>query len=411
LRATIAWSYELLAPEEQETFGNLAVFAGGCTLEAAEDVCGVDVEVIASLVDKSLVRHSGDRYWMLQTIREYAGELLEESGEADALRGRHAEHYLALADLVERERFEKSVRRLEPENDNLRAALDDLQARAPAQFLQLAGALGTFWFATLRFAEGAQRLESALALARDEGPHTARALTSLGNIEKERGQFAVGVSRIEESVELWHPIGDARRLLEARNVLGRAVYQTEEWPRGLAVYEQNLELARSLGDDALLEQSLHGYCLLLLATGDFARAEPIAEELGNEHYLADCAQDRGDYVSAAKYRLSVLADAVASGRQTQQVTEVFGLAMIAAGFGRDEDAVRLEGAVEARWDELGIAARPRVVAMWRERDLGAARARLGEDRASALYEEGRVMAWDRAIELARALSSSGFKGT
>ena len=106
LRATIAWSYELLTPEEQATFAKLAVFAGGCTLEAAEEICGADVDAIASLVDKSLIRHSGDRYWMLQTIREYARELLEESGEADAVRGRHAEHYLALAELAYTERFD-----------------------------------------------------------------------------------------------------------------------------------------------------------------------------------------------------------------------------------------------------------------------------------------------------------------
>jgi predicted ATPase len=406
LRATIAWSCELLTSEEQETFGNLAVFAGGCTLEAAEDVCGADVDVIASLVDKSLVRHAGDRYWMLQTIREYAGELFEESGEADEVRRRHAEHYLALAELTYAERFENNVRRLEPENDNLRAALDDLQDRAPAQFLQLAGALGMFWRATVRLAEGAQRLEHALAGVRDEGPDTARALTSLGDIDKERGQFAVGVRRLEEAVELWRGIGDETRLLEARNLLGRALYQTDDKPRALAVFEQNLELARSLGDDALLEQSLAGYCLLLLATGQFARAEPIAEELGNEHYLADCAQDRRDYDMAAHYRLSVLESAVAQGRDTQQVTEVFGLAMIAGASGRDEDALRLEGAVEARWDELEIAARPHVVATWRERDLGAARARLGEARASALYEEGRTMGWEQALDLAIGMGPS-----
>jgi predicted ATPase len=406
LRATIAWSYELLTLEEQETFAKLAVFAGGCTLEAAEDICGADIDAIASLVDKSLVRHSGDRYWMLQTIREYAGELLEESGEADSVRRRHAEHYLALAELAYAERFETSLRRLEPENDNLRAALDDLEDRDPAQYLQLAGALGNFWFETVRLAEGAQRLEDALASARDAGPNTARALTSLGDLDRERGQFTVGVSRLEEAVELWRGIGDETRLLEARNGLGRALYQAGERPRALEVYEQNLELARSLGDDVVIDESLHGFCLLLLATGEFARAEPIAEELRDEHFLADCAQARGDHDLAAEYRLSVLENAVTNAFEGQQVTEVFGLAMIAGACGRDEDALRLEGAVEARWDELGIAARPHVVATWRERDLGAARARLGEARASALYEEGRAMGWDQALELAMGLRST-----
>jgi predicted ATPase len=400
LRATIAWSYELLMPEEQATFAKLAVFAGGCTLEAAEEICGADVDAIASLVDKSLIRHSGDRYWMLQTIREYARECLEKSGEADAVRGRHAEHYLALAELAYTERFEQSLRRLEPENDNLRAALDDLQDRAPSQYLQLAGALGEFWYATLQFAEGAQRLEGALASARDEGPHTARALACLGDLDVERGQFSVGVSRQEESIQLWHGVGDEARLLEVRNWLGAALLQAGEKARALELYEQNLELARSLGDDTLVTQSLHGFCRLLLATGQFERAEPLAEELENDHYLADCAQHRRDYAVAEQYRLRVIEWALTTGDEGQQVTEVFGLAMIAGGLGRDEDAVRLEGAVEARWEELGIASRPRVVETWRERDLGSARARLGEARAAALYEEGRAMKWDQALELA-----------
>jgi predicted ATPase len=400
LRATIAWSYELLMPEEQATFAKLAVFAGGCTLEAAEEICGADVDAIASLVDKSLIRHSGDRYWMLQTIREYARECLEKSGEADAVRGRHAEHYLALAELAYTERFEQSLRRLEPENDNLRAALDDLQDRAPSQYLQLAGALGEFWYATLQFAEGAQRLEGALASARDEGPHTARALACLGDLDVERGQFSVGVSRLEESIQLWHGVGDEARLLEVRNWLGAALLQAGEKARALELYEQNLELARSLGDDTLVTQSLHGFCRLLLATGQFERAEPLAEELENDHYLADCAQHRRDYAVAEQYRLRVIEWALTTGDEGQQVTEVFGLAMIAGGLGRDEDAVRLEGAVEARWEELGIASRPRVVETWRERDLGSARARLGEARAAALYEEGRAMKWDQALELA-----------
>ena len=400
LRATIGWSYELLTTEEQATFAKLAVFAGGCTLEAAERICGADVDAIASLVDKSLIRHSGDRYWMLQTIREYAGELLEGSGEADAVRDRHADHYLALAELANIPPFEKSPRRLEPENDNLRAALDHLRERAPAQYLQLAGALGEFWYATQQFGEGAQRLEDALASARDEGQNTARALASLGELDMMRGQFSVGVSRLEESIQLWRGIGDETRLLEVLNELGAALLQAGEKERALELFERNLELARSLGHDELLTQSLDGVCWLLLANGQFERAEPLAEELGNEHYLADCAQDRRDYAGAARYRLSVLESAITSRVEAQQPIEVFGLAMIAGGLGRDEDAVRLEGAVEARWEELGIATRPRVLEMWRERDLGAARGRLGDVRAAALYEEGRSMGWDEAIKLA-----------
>src|SRR5205823_4652290 len=123
LRATIEWSYELLQEEEKRLFARLAIFAGGCTLEAAEEVALADLDTLQSLVNKSLVRHTGERFWMLETIREYALEQLEDSGQADSSGRRHAEWFLALAE--EAEPFltgaEQAVwlERLEDEHDNL----------------------------------------------------------------------------------------------------------------------------------------------------------------------------------------------------------------------------------------------------------------------------------------------------
>src|SRR5439155_11817593 len=97
LRATIAWSYDLLAPGEQDLFRRLAIFRGGCTLEAAEAVCDADLDTLASLVDKSLLRQRDDRFTMLETIREFAAERLAESGEDDQIRHRHWDYFLALA--------------------------------------------------------------------------------------------------------------------------------------------------------------------------------------------------------------------------------------------------------------------------------------------------------------------------
>ena len=101
LRATIEWSHELLSTGEQTLFARLAVFRGGCTLEAAEDICNADLDTLQSLVDKSLLRHNEERYWMLETIREYATEKLEESDKARDLRDRHAAHFLAFVEEVE----------------------------------------------------------------------------------------------------------------------------------------------------------------------------------------------------------------------------------------------------------------------------------------------------------------------
>ena len=97
LRDTIGWSVELLDDDERTLFRRLSVFVGGCTLEAVEEVCGGDLDALGSLVDKSLVRADGERFGMLETIREYAGELLDASAEAEDVRRAHAAHYLRLA--------------------------------------------------------------------------------------------------------------------------------------------------------------------------------------------------------------------------------------------------------------------------------------------------------------------------
>jgi predicted ATPase/class 3 adenylate cyclase len=420
LRATIAWSYDLLTTDEQRLFARMAVFRGGCTLEAAEEVVDANLDALQSLVDKSLVRHTKERFWMLETIREYAHELLEGSNEVDAMRGRHADHYLALSELAYMARFERGLtwaRRLEGEHDNLRAALDHLQDRDPLHYLQLAGALGWFWGARSHFTEGARGLEDALASTVEDGSLTARALTFLGSIDAARGQSVAGLSRLEQAIELWHTVGDDIESAAARDELAWALYEGGGESRPLQLFQQNLELARRLGHHTLVNRSLAGVCQMLVVTGQFERAEPLALELhasmrdsedvvymgAADHYLSDCAMHRRDYTLAEQHRLSALETALTTENVMQQAIEIHGLALTAAGLGRDEDALRLEGAVNAKYEELGASlGNLPFYQAWRERDLGAARARLGEPRANAVFAEGRAMTWDQAIELALA---------
>jgi predicted ATPase/class 3 adenylate cyclase len=416
LRTTIAWSHDLLSTDEQRLFAHMAVFRGGCTFEAAEQVVDANLDALQSLVDKSLLRHSAERFWMLETIREYAHELLNRSDEADTVRRRHADHYLALAELAYTERFDRGltwVRRLGAEQDNLRAALDYLQDRDPLRALQLAGALGWFWLARSHFAEGVRRLEDALASTVDDGPLTARALTSLGAIDTDEMD---PLNRHERATELWLNLGDEANLAAARDALGWALYMCGEKSRALDVFEQNLELARRLGHHALVNRSIAGVCQLRVATGEFERAEPLALELhtstrdsedvqimvSGDHYLSDCAMGRRDYTLAEQHRLRALEITLRIGDVMQQTIEVLGLSFTAAGLGRDEDALRLEGAIDAKWNELGVSHAPPLSEAWRKRDLVPARARLGEPRASAAFDEGRAMTWDQAIELALA---------
>ncbi|MDQ2910557.1 MAG: adenylate/guanylate cyclase domain-containing protein [Actinomycetota bacterium] len=164
LRATIEWSYELLEPEEQELFARLAVFAGGCTLEAAEGVGQADLETVSSLVDKSLLRQSGDRFWMLETIREYALERLEQSGEAEEQRRRHSKFFLGLGHQaheglrgVDEARW---LEVLEAEHDNLRAVLSRSDGDLQLELAGLSGAFGPFAAISRRGSSGWERYSS-----------------------------------------------------------------------------------------------------------------------------------------------------------------------------------------------------------------------------------------------------------
>ena len=143
------------------------------------------------------------------------------------------------------------------------------------------------------------------------------------------------------------------------------LYRGGDSLQALKVYEENLELARSLGQQSLVTTSLYGVCQLLLATGEFERAEPLAEELQDDHYLADCAMHRRDYTLAARHYSRNLELWIREGDVVSQTFQVLGFAMALAGLGRDEDALRLEASIDATWEELGVAVRPRVLETWR----------------------------------------------
>ena len=175
LRATIAWSHDLLTAAEQDLFARLAVFAGGCTLEAAEEICGADVDAIASLVDKSLLRRTGDRYWMLETIREFASEQLDQLADAGVLRDRHAGFYVALGERARPELRARGARewldRLDAEHANVRASLEHLLESGDADgALRLSGAIWLYWQTRGHWTEGRRFLAAAVALGADLEP-------------------------------------------------------------------------------------------------------------------------------------------------------------------------------------------------------------------------------------------------
>ena len=230
LRATIAWSYDLLDEDEQALFASLGVFRGGCTLETAELVCDADLDTLASLLDKSLLRRrtgrlGEERYWMLETIREFALERLRESGREDDLRRRHAERMLQIARDAHlgRGRHRGGHRALAlTEREDLRAALDWAEEHDASFGLELAVDLQQLWNAAGP-KEGFERIQRLRDRAGEIPPELrAAVLRAQGGTADLAGHDELAVQLYQESVELYRQLGDDRgvatRRADARSV-------------------------------------------------------------------------------------------------------------------------------------------------------------------------------------------------
>ncbi len=226
LRATIEWSHELLGVGEQQLFRRLSVFVGGCTLDAAEAVGGADLDTLASLVEKSLARRTGERYWMLETIRAYALERLDASGEGDDLRLAHARFFADVVVKGEPElrgpRQEEWFERLTTEHGNVRAALEWLASSSEAPLhARLAGSCWYFWYVTGQFGEAHRRLTAALEAAVDVDPELVAGLhDGLSAMSAMRGESASALRHAEESLAIRRRGGSRQALL--RSLLNRA---------------------------------------------------------------------------------------------------------------------------------------------------------------------------------------------
>ncbi len=283
LRATIAWSHDLLALGERVLFARLAVFRGGWTLEAAEKIAGADLDLLQSLVDKSLVRHRDERFSMLETIREYATERLEALDEAEELRRRHATHFLDLAEEAEPEVIRGTPRewldRLEAEHDNLRAALDHFQETRDAQrALQLAGALWGFWQVRGYFTEGRRRLDTVLAANESETPARARALLGWVALALGTAPLAEARLRAEEALRIYESLGDAWGVAQAHWRLGGVATSEREWGRALDLMERSRKGFRTLGDEHHFLAVTRGVAWVNEELGDVRRYRELVEE-------------------------------------------------------------------------------------------------------------------------------------
>lgn len=429
MRDAIGWSYDLLEPPEQALFRRLAIFAGGFTLEAAEEVAGLDgvvtFDLIASLLDKSILRQDATpdgeaRFMFLETVREYGRDLLQESGEAEEAAARHASWCLTLAQRAAAALLgaEQGVwaERLERDLANLREALHYFISHGqPEQALRLAGDLVIFWFLRGHLDEGAGWLEQALTHATAATPQehawglfgAALLIWASGDFARaaELGEQARHFSRAHEL-----PFGEGLALyilflatMEERN-LGRAI------PYG----EEAIALMRQVESDAWLAYMLSDVGEQVVRSGDVARGEAMIAEglslhrargnkqgLGNK--LSDLAllkHDAGDEATAARYYAESIQLLSEGGDTWYLSTPVAGLASIAINAGRAIPAARLIGAATALRERSGGALWPKERSRFTQ-TIAATQAALGEQGYARETAIGRLMSLAEVADAAR----------
>ncbi|HZO28908.1 MAG TPA: tetratricopeptide repeat protein [Chloroflexota bacterium] len=403
LRASIAWSYDLVDEAEQHLFRQLAVFVSGATLEAIEAVsdiradCSKDREEgsgsslldrMASLVDKSLVRHDegadGEpRFMMLETIREYGLELLVSAGDEPEARQRHAAYFLALAEGTVPTTGTPISRawldRLDQEHDNVRAALSWYATADPQTGVRLAVSLWPFWRARAHYSNGRRWLETLLARAPDATAWRARALWGCGVLARDLGDFASARAQLEAALGLGRTLRDEHLAAWSLIELAAVISLEGDHSRARILLEEGLPWLRSSGDLRGTASNLGLMGRLALFTGEYGRAQALLvealvtlESVGERWAKGDAPPS---HVDLKGERLRDLGSIALARGETDRADSLFGRALsLAQAVGAPRQVALV------RW-QLGNAA------YWRG-DL---------TRAAAEYAAGLALARERGM--------------
>jgi predicted ATPase/DNA-binding CsgD family transcriptional regulator len=424
LRAAVDWSYELCTAEEQRLWARLSVFPGDFDLEAAEAICGADVDVLGRLVDKSVVlcEQDGHRYRLLDTIREYGAEQL---GETEELGRRHAAYYRQLAEQARGFGPDQALwlTRLQQETHNLRVAMDYcFSAQGEENYgLRLTVLLRHYWLVRGLFTEGRRWHDLALALdrrTRDGG--WARYGAAVLAIQQ--GDFAAAGPLLDQAGQLAAELADEH--LAAQVLIGRgmALFHSGDLPGGIAWFERAVAALRETGYAEPFALSVFArLATACFLSGEIDRAIGLCEEALRLSDELDDAWNRGTAFwvrGAARWASGQTELAIADTLASLAVKETLGdlhsitqsidlLAVCLATKGELVRAAELSGAGDALWDMLGTPAQagPHYA---EARRMGAdlCRAGLGDERFESAYRRGRSLSAAEAIALAKGETES-----
>ncbi len=430
MRATLRWSYELLSEEERVLFRRLSVFAGGFTMEAAEAVGAAGeaatekiLGLLGRLVEQSLfvtaqTGEEGDevRYRMLEPIRQYALEELEESGEAKQMRRRHAQFFLDLAERAEPEHKGPDqvewLERLEKEHANLRAALGWALSMDDAEAAARGRALWIFWWYHSHQREGRRWMEAVLE--RDLSPPSrAKVLMVAGSMAFGHGDYEQSEKYCEEALELSKQAGDDLRAAWARVGLGLAAMGRSDYEAAASLLQEALRSFQEADEHFAVAHVTDYLGMLALTRGEVSKATQkfeeglaVARRIGDRgsayialYNLAQVALSRGDYDQAA----TLFEEGVTlSGQMRDRANVAYcleGLAAVAGARGEAERCARLIGAAEWLHEAVGVPAYVyyEPYRSLYERTMAAVRSELGEGAFEEARERGRKMTFEEAV--------------
>jgi predicted ATPase/class 3 adenylate cyclase len=430
LRGALDWSYDLLTLKERLLMRRLAVFAGSWTIEAAESICrdeGLDaseiLDVLSQLVSKSLVimqpRADGGEFRMLETVREYAQERLDNADETVAVRTRHLHWYLDLAERAEKELGGADqatwLRRLEREYENLRAALEwsKVDESTGDVGLRLAEALWQLWYVRGDFSEGRMWLETMLSRLTPSESLRARALREAGFLAWRQGDYDVAARLGSQGLAIFRDLGDLAGMGGAVYLLGNVAFYQGQLEHAKALHLESLVLRRKVGDKRRIAISLNSLGEVARAEGDFAAADAcyqeslqLAREAGDTRATATAtgnlgyvALRQGDHERAAKFLKEGLVYARQLVHKLGIAGFLTGLAGVAAATEQYNRAAHLLGATQSLLNALDVSLTTPDRLQYdltREATLRA----LGEHVFNLAVAEGGAMTLDQAIDYA-----------
>jgi predicted ATPase/class 3 adenylate cyclase len=429
LRLAVDWSHELLDEPQRTLFARLAVFSGGCSLAAAEAVCGVDDELnvldgLVALADRSLVRRvrgaDGEvRFAFLETIRDYARERLTASGEQATIERRHLECFTALAEQSRSFlRGEAQVRWLdavERDHDNIRAALRwAIDQHDSDMAVRMAGRVSKCWSARGAVAEGRAWLDAALAVQPVvDSAARAAALARAGGMAWQQADVEHALPLIEAGLRLARAVDEPSVVSSCLAQLGWMAQSQGQTEQAVTYLEESLACARGVGDQRGVAVALHNLGCCWLDIGDLDRARPALEQSQATFRevddlvniadgllpLGDLARHSGDFAAAeGHYRESLrLADQLVDLEPIANSME--GVAGIACLTNRPERGIQLSAAAATIRTAIGVP-QGEPEAHVSEANLAAARAALGQERFAAAWSSGQLLDREGAIALA-----------